>query len=66
LDKRIMEEQLKSRIVLQVHDEVILECPTKELLKVQDLTIEIMSAAFDLLVPLEVNISSGQSWADAK
>ena len=66
LDKRIMEEQLKSRIVLQVHDEVILECPTKELLKVQDITIEIMSAAFDLLVPLEVNISSGQSWADAK
>ena len=66
LDKRILEEQLKSRIVLQVHDEVILECPTKELLKVQDITIEIMSAAFDLLVPLEVNISSGQSWADAK
>ena len=66
LDKRIMEEQLKSRIVLQVHDEVILECPTKELSKVQDITIEIMSAAFDLLVPLEVNISSGQSWADAK
>ena len=66
LDKRIMEEQLKIRIVLQVHDEVILECPTKELLKVQDITIEIMSAAFDLLVPLEVNISSGQSWADAK
>ena len=66
LDKRIMEEQLKSRIVLQVHDEVILECPTKELSKVQAITIEIMSAAFDLLVPLEVNISSGQSWADAK
>ncbi len=66
LDKRVMEEQLKSRIVLQVHDEVILECPTKELSKVQDITIEIMSAAFDLLVPLEVNISSGQSWADAK
>ena len=66
LDKRIMEEQLKSRIVLQVHDEVILECPTKELSKVHAITIEIMSAAFDLLVPLEVNISSGQSWADAK
>ncbi len=66
LDKRIMEERLKSRIVLQVHDEVILECPTKELSKVQAITIEIMSAAFDLLVPLEVNISSGQSWADAK
>ena len=66
LDKRIMEERLKSRIVLQVHDEVILECPTKELSKVQAITIEIMGSAFDLLVPLEVNISSGQSWADAK
>ena len=66
LDKRIMEEQLKSRIVLQVHDEVILECPTKELSKLQAMTIEIMGSAFDLRVPLEVNISSGQSWADAK
>ena len=66
LDMRLAEKKLESRIVLQVHDEVILECPTKELSKVQAMTIEIMGSAFDLRVPLEVNISSGQSWADAK
>ena len=66
LDMRLAEKKLESRIVLQVHDEVILECPTEELSEAKSLTIHTMSAAFDLLVPLEVNISSGQSWADAK
>tara|TARA_Y100001970_G_scaffold2124_1_gene2504 strand:+ start:479 stop:3151 length:2673 start_codon:yes stop_codon:yes gene_type:complete len=66
LDLRLAEEKLESRIVLQVHDEVILECPSEEISEAQALTIDTMGAAFDLLVPLEVNISSGQSWADAK
>ncbi len=66
LDIRLAEEKLESRIVLQVHDEVILECPSEEISEAQSLTIDTMGEAFDLLVPLEVNISSGQSWADAK
>ena len=66
LDKRIADENLESRIVLQVHDEVILECPSAEISEAQSLTVETMRAAFDLMVPLEVNVSSGQSWADAK
>ena len=66
LDMRLVEEKLESRIVLQVHDEVILECPLEEISEAQSLTIDTMGEAFDLLVPLEVNISSGQSWADAK
>ena len=65
LDMRLVEEKLESRIVLQVHDEVILECPSEEISEAQSLTIDTMGEAFDLLVPLEVNISSGQSWADA-
>ena len=48
------------------NDEVILECPSEEISEAQSLTIDTMGEAFDLLVPLEVNISSGQSWADAK
>ena len=66
LDMRLAVEKLESRIVLQVHDEVILECPSEEISEAQSLTIDTMGEAFDLLVPLEVNISSGQSWADAK
>ena len=66
LDMRLAEKKLESRIVLQVHDEVILECPSEEISEAKSLTIHTMGAAFNLLVPLEVNISSGQSWADAK
>ncbi len=55
-----------SRLVLQVHDEVILEVPPHEEETVAALTLEAMRGACELSVPLEVNISWGQSWADAK
>jgi DNA polymerase-1 len=55
-----------SRIVLQVHDEVIVEVPSAEHDAVAALTLEVMRGAAALRVPLEVNLSFGQSWADAK
>ena len=66
LNRRLKNENLKSSIILQVHDEVILECPTSELKRAELLTIEEMGSAFSLQVPLEVNISSGTTWAEAK
>ena len=66
LNRRLKEENLTSSIILQVHDEVILECPSEEIEKAKSLTIDEMSSAFPLDVPLEVNISSGKSWAEAK
>jgi DNA polymerase-1 len=66
LNKRLKDENLVSAIILQVHDEVILECPVDELPQVQELTIDEMQSAFDLKVPLEVHISSGMTWAEAK
>ncbi len=66
LDRALEEREMGSRIVLQVHDEVILESPPDELDDAIDLTVEVMSHAFDLRVPLAVNISTGHSWADAK
>jgi DNA polymerase I len=66
LDRALEEKGMASRIVLQVHDEVILECPPEELEAARQLTIEVMGDAFDLRVPLAVNISTGHSWADAK
>jgi DNA polymerase-1 len=56
----------RSRLVLQVHDEVILELDPAEREAVTQLTLDAMAHAFDLRVPLEVNLSYGQSWADAK
>ncbi len=55
-----------SRLVLQVHDEVILELDPAERGVVTDLTLAAMSGAFDLRVPLEVHLAYGDSWAAAK
>lgn len=66
LDAALREKKRDSRIVLQVHDEVILEVPAHERDLVRTLTIETMRDAAELSVPLEVNISWGRTWADAK
>ena len=66
LSKKLKDETMASRIVLQVHDEVILECPKEELIQAEKVTVDVMSAAFDMRVPLAVNISAGLSWSEAK
>jgi DNA polymerase-1 len=66
LDARLSEERLASRLVLQVHDEVILEVPPEEEAAAATAVLEAMSGAAELNVPLEVNLSWGKSWADAK
>jgi len=66
LDAALEEQDRASRLVLQVHDEVILEVPPEEYDEVAALTVAIMRGAADLRVPLEVNLSSGSSWAEAK
>jgi DNA polymerase I len=53
-------------VILQVHDEVLLEVPPPERDRATDVTLEAMSGAFDLRVPLAVNLSYGDSWAAAK
>ncbi len=55
-----------SRLILQVHDEVLIEVPEAERESVGPLVIDIMRHAAELDVPLEVNVSWGQSWASAK
>ena len=66
LDHRLTSDELVSRIVLQVHDEVILEVPDSETEVVTDVVLSEMRGAFELKVPLEVNLSFGHTWADAK
>jgi DNA polymerase-1 len=56
----------KSRLILQVHDEVICEVTPDELDSVTALVLDAMSGAFDLRVPLAVHLSVGDSWAAAK
>jgi DNA polymerase-1 len=66
LDAALEEQRALSRVVLQVHDEVILEVPDAEHDLVAVLVPEILSGAFSLDVPLEVNVCFGGSWAAAK
>jgi DNA polymerase-1 len=66
LDKRLEAEGLASRIVLQVHDEIILEVPKNEEKAAEAATREAMCGAAQLDVPLEVNVGWGDTWADAK
>jgi DNA polymerase I len=66
VDRAIESEGLQSRVVLQVHDEIILEVPTDERERAEAITLAQMMNATTLSVPLEVNLSWGKTWADAK
>ena len=66
LDAALQDRSAASRLVLQVHDEVILEVPPSERDEVTELTVDTMRHAADLAVPLEVHVSAGATWADAK
>jgi DNA polymerase-1 len=66
LDRRLEAEGLATRIVLQVHDEIILEVPKNEEKAAEAATLEAMRGAAQLHVPLEVNLGWGDTWADAK
>ncbi|HLI24107.1 MAG TPA: DNA polymerase, partial [Acidimicrobiales bacterium] len=66
LDARLEEAALASRLVLQVHDEVILEVPPGEEEAAEEVVTSAMTGAAQLRVPLTVNLAWGKSWADAK
>ncbi|HEY3307825.1 MAG TPA: DNA polymerase I [Desulfuromonadaceae bacterium] len=65
VDRRIRAEGLKSRLIMQVHDELVLEVPEDELLLVEQLVEEEMSQAVETRVPLKVDISYGKNWSEA-
>ncbi|MGA7758519.1 MAG: DNA polymerase I [Ilumatobacteraceae bacterium] len=66
IDAALVAGEYGSRIVLQVHDEVIVEVPEDEHDAVGDLVVGLMHDAAELDVPLEVNVSWGDTWASAK
>jgi len=66
IERRLRAEGRSARLVLQVHDELLLEAPDAETSVVKDLVREEMCAAYPLDPPLAVDIGAGDSWADAK
>jgi DNA polymerase-1 len=63
---RLRDEGRGARLVLQVHDELLLEAPDAEVSAVRDLVREEMIGAFDLDPPLAVDIGTGDDWHEAK
>ena len=64
MTKRLDAEGMKSRMLLQVHDELIFEAPENEIEKLKAIVPEVMEAAIALDVPLKVDSSFGKSWYD--
>jgi len=62
VDRELTARQLAARIVLQIHDELVLECPADELQDVRSLVEEAMLSAMQLSVPLEVSVHDGENW----
>ncbi|MCF8566213.1 DNA polymerase I [Alicyclobacillus tolerans] len=66
IDTALAESDLKARMLLQVHDELIFECPQAETEVLRNLVAESMENALTLNVPLKVDIHEGTTWYDAK
>ena len=65
LDHVLKHEKLNARLLLQVHDELIIEAPKNEVDKLIELVPKVMSETVELAVPLKVDASQGESWYDA-
>ena len=64
--RRIREERLHARLILQVHDELIVEAPEDEVERVKALLRECMEGVVALKVPLRADISTGGDWRECK
>jgi DNA polymerase-1 len=66
IHRRLQNEGRGAKLVLQVHDELLLEVPEREVSAVKDLVREEMCAAYDLDPPLAVDVGTGEDWNEAK
>ena len=64
--RRLSGEGLKSRLLLQVHDELLVEAPLEEVEKASRVLLEEMKGAAHLEVELEVDMHTGKNWYEAK
>ena len=62
----VLKARYRARLLLQVHDELLLEAPREEIDEVRDLVVDVMSSAFELDVPLKVEAETGSNWLELK
>jgi DNA polymerase-1 len=66
IHKELVDRNLKTIMIIQVHDELVFEVPDKEMDQVKKLVKEKMEQAVELKVPVKVKVSSGKNWLDVK
>lgn len=66
IDKRLIEEDYRARMLLQVHDELVFEMPEEELTDIAELVRDEMESVMDLAVKLRVDIKVGRDWESVK
>ena len=64
VDKQLNEQNLKSKMVMQVHDELVFEVPKEELEQLKSLVVKAMELGQPLRVPLDVDVNYGASWKE--
>ncbi len=64
IDEEIAERKLTSRMILQVHDELIFEGPRSEIDVIREMCLRVMPKSLDLVVPLNVDIKTGKNWGE--
>jgi DNA polymerase-1 len=64
IDQELRALKLQSRLILQIHDELVFEVPKSELAQVRELVRRLMNSALDLNVPIEVDVAAGPNWLD--
>ncbi len=66
IQRRLDRESFQAHMLLQVHDELVFECPAEEAAHLRELAVREMSGALRLSVPVEVDVGVGPNWNDAK
>ena len=64
IDRRMLQENLRSRMILQVHDELVFETPLTEAEALEAMLREVMPSALNLIVPLKIDVKTGDNWAE--
>ena len=66
VNKKLEEEKLNAKLILQIHDELLIECKIEEKEEVKKILKESMENAVKLSIPLEVEVSEASNWYDVK